>query len=322
MGICGTLYLDNGMEYQHEPMLQAIHNLNGLLKEEEQLKVYEGAPNIIRAAPYEAQTKPIEGMFRVLEENYLVHLPGYTGGDRVKKKTHNMGKAPKPFKGTEFHEQVDIALEEYHNTAQESLGNKSPNQVLAEHINDGWQQLWIDRESLLMAFGETEARIVRNGCVAWDGEKYYHDELIKHSGIKLEVTYFKHDPRYAFVYLPDSTIICAVVEIKYQFISEKAEGAKEKKRRKKQLLRYLSVLKKHCSRLDLIRLTKDWNEQQPELPEGTKKHVEHSESVEKMLVAMEKARNMPLPEPKPGLIPQFGDVNEIPEIKWDDDDNA
>ncbi len=83
-----------------------------------------------------------------------------------------------------------------------------------------------------MALGERKLRMVGNGCVRWDGEYYYDDELTKYSGLKLEVTYFKHDPRYVFVYLPDNKIIVAEIEAEYNFLDAPASGAIEQKRRK------------------------------------------------------------------------------------------
>jgi hypothetical protein len=52
-----------------------------------------GDKTIVRAKPYNARAKPIEGIFGVLETHHFAKLPGWVGGNRMKSKTANIGRA-------------------------------------------------------------------------------------------------------------------------------------------------------------------------------------------------------------------------------------
>ncbi len=87
------------------------------------------------------------------------------------------------------------------------------------------------------------------------------------------------------------------------------------------LLRYFSEFKRNCSKLDLIELTEDWNEQQPKLPEGEKLKINLSPEALLMVEALEKAKEQPIPEPqKPDLVGPWGNnFKDVPKIEWDDE---
>lgn len=71
---------------------------------------------VIRAQPYNAAAKPIEGQFSVIEKGPFAMVPGWIAGDRMAKKTHNVGKDPLPFPETEedFANAVRVALDYGH----------------------------------------------------------------------------------------------------------------------------------------------------------------------------------------------------------------
>lgn len=66
---------------------------------------------VVRARPY-AQAKPFEGIFALLEQQALSMLPGWIGGNRMRQKIHNVGRAPQAFGGDweSFHQSFDHAL--------------------------------------------------------------------------------------------------------------------------------------------------------------------------------------------------------------------
>ncbi len=89
-GIPRQLYLDNGSEFGGlDKIIPAISVLN-----------QEQGREIIKAKPYNAQAKPIEALFARLDRYCFSSMPGYTGGDRQKKKTQNDGRLPEPFEGS------------------------------------------------------------------------------------------------------------------------------------------------------------------------------------------------------------------------------
>ena len=96
--------------------------------------------SIIRAQPYNAAAKPIEGIFSVLERHYFSTIPGWIGGERMKK-TANVGRAPEPFPGTfeELRTVIASQLAAYGVTPQRgSLKGRSPRAVYAAAVADGW----------------------------------------------------------------------------------------------------------------------------------------------------------------------------------------
>jgi hypothetical protein len=145
-GLTRQLYLDNGSEYGWQDMMEGFAQLSRLTGVELDTRLepqMAAAPNaVVRARPYNAQAKPIEGIFALLEQQVLSMLPGWIGGNRMRQKTHNVGRAPQAFGGDweSFHQSFDHALAYYHARAQprsRSLKGKSPNQALNAAIAAG-----------------------------------------------------------------------------------------------------------------------------------------------------------------------------------------
>ena len=93
-GMPGSLYLDNGTEYNWAEFVDDAMKLMGPSK-----LLFNRDDRVINAKPYNARAKEIEGFFGRFERHYLVTIPGWVGGDRMKSKTSNVGKAPTPFPG-------------------------------------------------------------------------------------------------------------------------------------------------------------------------------------------------------------------------------
>lgn len=266
-GLPLSLYLDNGSEYSWHEMMAGFSEISRLTQGlQRQFVVGELASNgdlremvseqrqIIRAKPYNAPAKPIEGLFSVIEGTVLSMIPGWTGGDRMRSKTHNVGQAPLPYAGTweEFHGDFETALAFYHQTEQNgTLNGSSPSQAYGAAIESGWKRTHVEEQVLLLAFAEEDTRKVQNGSVSWDGTVYYDDALLRHTGQTLTVRVSRHDPRYAFVFDKDRGLVCAAgVAPSYGFLD--TAGAVEQARRKKVLMRHVAELRENVCRLDLV----------------------------------------------------------------------
>lgn len=258
------LYLDNGSEYSWREMMDGFKSLADLTK---QLHVralsddvdvqalLADSRELIRAKPYNAPAKPIEGLFSVLEQGVLAVIPGWVGGNRMRKKTHNVGREPLPFNGTweDFQQSLDSALTFYHQTPQQgSMKGKSPQQAYEGAMASGWGKTQIDEQTLLLAFASKEQRHVKGGYIKWAGVEYYDDALLRFSdkNRQLTVCVAKHDPRFAFVF-DGAEFICAAQPAQtFGFLD--GAGAKEQARREKLLKREITGRRQNTNRLDLV----------------------------------------------------------------------
>lgn len=266
-GLPLTLYLDNGSEYSWHEMMASFSEISRLTQSlQRQFSVGELATagdlrelvneqrQIIRANPYNAPAKPIEGLFSVIENTVLSMIPGWTGGDRMRAKTHNVGKAPDPYPGTweQFHADFETALGFYHQTPQGgTMEGLSPSRAYGTHIEAGWTRTHVEERVLLMAFAEEDTRKVSGGYISWDGVEYYDDALLLFTGHNLTVRVSRHDPRYAFVFDSNRSLICAAgVAPVFGFLDP--AGAEEQARRKKSLMRQIAEMRENVCRLDLV----------------------------------------------------------------------
>ncbi len=250
-GLPRTLYLDNGSEYQWAEMIAGFEKLQGLC---EGFRVFiagtedidaaagiegdsaatEQAPRAtVRAKPYNAQAKAIEGVFSALEK-FIALIPGYIGGNRMKKKTHNVGKKPAPFPGSfEDFEQGAFAeaVAFYRNEPQRgTMGGKSPNERKRAAIAAGWKPgASVPRESFLFAFAKPYQVRVHPGGIQIEAEWFNCDELIPEMGSKIDVWYAKWDGSFALWITPDGTAVLIQRETDYHPLD--IAGAKEQSRR-------------------------------------------------------------------------------------------
>lgn len=184
-GMPSRLYLDNGSEYGFADFLPDALKLAGL-----DCHTGKSGP-ITRAGAYNAAAKGIiEGSFRVIEQTILSSVPGYIGGDRMNSRRANLGKAPSPFDGTfdDFAHDF-IGLMAFYNTKRQTgdLGGRSPEQVYAQAVAEGWQRTDVDPLALMTAFSIEGTRKVVDGKIKVGGELFYCDELACHTGDKVTV---------------------------------------------------------------------------------------------------------------------------------------
>lgn len=270
-GLPMLLYLDNGKEYDWSPMIQGFETLTGIVMnfkqftaelmsrelaesfDEDSSELPECAPGaIVRARPYNAPAKPIEGAFAVLE-TYLSALPGWIGGDRINKKTQNVGKTPDPYPGNaeEFHADFDNALKWYHATPQgqkTNLSGLSPNEAYKAHIDKGWKPVACHREVLIYAMSEAIIVKVNPNGIQIDGTLYEADELSHYRQRKVTVRYAK--------WAPDRLILEGVDGYSWiprapVFDALDKRGAIEQGRRQKVMTNHVRGMKAATHRLDM-----------------------------------------------------------------------
>ncbi len=335
-GLPLTLYLDNGSEYSWHEMMAAFTEISRLTQSMQRQfavgempdsgdvrELVEEGRQVIRARPYNAPAKPIEGLFSVIEGTVLSMMPGWVGGERMRQKTHNVGKAPMPYPGTweAFHADFETAMAFYHRSPQGgTMNGLSPAQAYQAHIDAGWTRTDVEERVLLLAFAEEDTRKVQGGYVSWDGTEYYDDALLIHTGQTLTVRVSRHDPRYAFVFGPDRALICAAgVAPVYGFMDP--AGAEEQGRRKKVLMRYVAELRENCCRLDLVAEMRKWvmaNGPMPEAQIGATVAV--SDAAKKMLNALEAKESAALAETESTKAAQAHDPKRL--SQWSSPDEV
>jgi hypothetical protein len=299
-----TLYLDNGGEYSWVEMIEPFTEMSRLMQDfkfqwlrddgDVQGARREVAQAIVRAMPYNAPAKPIEGLFSVLESVYFNKLAGWIGGNRMTKKTHNVGKTPRPYTGTfeQFHGDIAQCLNYYHSRPQQgALGGKSPWQALEDFIEEGWKAVKIDPDMLRMVFAFRDTRAVQpGGYIRWDNRWFHHEELAKHVKVKgvqgkLNVRLPSHDPSCLFVELPGGQWLTAGPAPYQGFVGDSA-GPEFKAKLEKSLRVYLHDLKGDCGRIY-------WRDEmaaqmaaRPEIPAGPQLTLAEAE---KMQAALEQS---------------------------------
>lgn len=184
-GMPSVLYLDNGSEYNWADFMD-----DALKLMREVYLTEDRDSQIVRAKPYNAPAKAIEGIFRVLEYTYFRSLPGWAGGDRTNKKTAKVGQPTEPFAGSldDLRALIDSCLSLYHASPQRGLiGNRSPRQVYDAAVAAGWQKVTIDPRELRTVFATSEVRQVRQGAIQYGGQHWTCPELSTFMASKIVV---------------------------------------------------------------------------------------------------------------------------------------
>lgn len=165
------LYLDNGSEFAHLTKLKAALEL---INEPD-------ARTVIFARPYNASAKPIESLFGRLERYVFSQLPGYAGGNRMAKKTQNVGKATQPYPGSwdGFCRQVDALILGFNaRPVGGQWKGKAPLDWLADKAAEGWRPAVIDPLAIDSLFSDRETRRVeKGGVVNFRGQRWTHPAM-------------------------------------------------------------------------------------------------------------------------------------------------
>ncbi len=178
-GLPTTLYLDNGSEYNWAPFIEDAMKLASLA----------GDKTIVRAKPYNARGKPIEGIFGVLETHHFAKLPGWVGGNRMKAKTANIGRAPDPFPGApeQFVQAINAAVALYHNRPQgkrTALAGRAPFEAYNQAIAAGWRKTHVEEDAFFAAFSVEKPCKVNGGYIQHAGRGWTCEGLQSYLGEK------------------------------------------------------------------------------------------------------------------------------------------
>lgn len=214
------LYIDNGSENRAlERIAPALAILKG---------------SITKAMPYNAPAKPIEPLFKRLNQYAFKLMPGYAGGNRMVKKTQNVGREPAPYPGTwdEFVADCNRLIAFFH---QRKMGgqwrNRSPHEVLQEKIDAGWRPVKVHSLELDAAFCDRRTFRLSRGALRINGTGFSHDALIAlPHGTRVEVALPWRRGADPVAFLPDLGPVQLLPD--YAFAPLDREGAKASGRRK------------------------------------------------------------------------------------------
>ncbi|MFB9951974.1 hypothetical protein ACFFP0_24260 [Rhizobium puerariae] len=251
-GVPQYLYVDNGSEYGF------ADDLNDALKLGTKVIGFNDLDErrrVIRAKPYNAAAKHVEGWFGQMNRQYFRLIKGWIDDDRMNPKRPELGKLPDPFdRGFDaFVQQVRDLLHAYEVMPQRgALDGQSPAETFRGHVEAGWKATLLDPTELLSVFTRADTRVVRNHGIDVDGRAYTCDGLLRFMGNKVTV----HIPKY-FGYqellITDdkgNEIGIAVADEPFHVLDQR--GAKESARRTSVRNKELTRLKKSVPTIDVL----------------------------------------------------------------------
>ncbi len=284
-GIPRKLYLDNGSEYKWDTMVRGFETLAALGAdldvrieraealaskweregtEEDSGEVAESIEHlanpgraIVRARPYNAAAKPIEGAFSA-KEKVLAMLPGYIGGDRMRKRVAKVGGPAHTYEGTpeEFDRDFADAMAFFHSIPQRGhLKGMSPDEAFAAMGSES-TATFADPVVFVIAFSEEKTLKVRTQGVQLGaregGRWYYGDELIPLIGTRQRFRIAKWSPEQIVLVRTGSAgeYYTAIHEARaFGFFDQ--EGAREANRREGIAKRHIREMKKAVPAIEL-----------------------------------------------------------------------
>lgn len=260
-GLPKQLRLDNGKEYKWQEMMEGFDALAymvrsfqafaGAFSEDIDQAAFEPRNPISRARPYNAPAKQIEGVFGIVERFFFSMIPGWIGGDRMNKRPHKVGEAPRPHDGDEerFIKDISICLDIYRNTAQ--ADGSSPNDKRRAAVAEGWQRVVAAPSVFLFAFSEVRKYTVHNQGINVDGQWGICDALIPYIGRKVDIRVAKWHRSHTFFLDPEGTLH-AITMGGNTFDHDDPAGAKEQARMVKVQNAYIRELKAGTVPLNLM----------------------------------------------------------------------
>jgi hypothetical protein len=264
-GMPSRLYLDNGSEYGWTDFIADALKCAALTGHE--MKIGADHGGVTRARPYNAPAKVIESIFASLECGYFPAIPGYVGGDRMRSKVANVGKAPVPFPGSidELRQHFATAVDRYNLTPLTSghLKGKSPRQAYEDHIGAGWKMTTIDPHALEAVFADDATPKVERGRIRVRGIDYYADELLDFSGQTVWVRIPKVGDRNRLAVLDDAGHVLFFVQKDTVFAFTDQSGAREQGRRIRVMNESVAALRARTKPVDLVAEMERMNTLQP-----------------------------------------------------------
>lgn len=260
-GVPTKLYLDRGGEYNWGDFIEDLFKLKHKVFVDDMDRLGDDS-GIQRSRAYNPQSKIIETLFGILERSVLPQLPGHIGGNRMKKKTENQGKAPIPFNGCfeDFQKAYQTALNYYHVKPQQTghIAGQSPNDRFSAFVKAGWKSLTLDQEELAVVFCKQAIRNVRAGAFSWNRLIYRHDVLLSRAGIGkiLVCEPLFGDKSKLYVYDENERPLCVAEPARAYFMGD-VSGAGEQQRQTTEFNRQIRQLEAETDSIDLVQNMRD-----------------------------------------------------------------
>lgn len=308
-GLPKALLLDNGSEYSWNALEAGFAALANMAKgfafvirdDDEATPLLEDSGGederenpIIRAMPYRASSKPIEGIFAVLERSLLRAFPGWIGGDRMNKRTHKVGEAPRPFPGTadDFEAAFYEALRFWRTIERPSMGGRSVNQVRDAFQRDGGPlPPSVQRPALVAALSETVKAKVGTGGAQIGGLWYRSEALIRHTGETMTFRYAKWAPDYVFYIGSANALVQVPLAPVYNYTD--GEGARQQAHLTKIQNQHMRALKAGTKK---VRLLEEMSRHSDEVGEDVPARTGPAIALSEELQSAVDADKLPAPE--------------------------
>lgn len=208
-GIPDEVELDNGKDFKAYDL---FNNANGM-SVSQQMGI-----KVTNAIVKNAKAKPIERMFRTMEEKYFALLPSYIAGKpHLRPEKMNMTNKKLKEKGlcmpyAELLDTMELLVKEMNNTVHTGagMGNKTPYEVYTSNFT---KPVRIVRDTdvlnLLLQRTSRPVKVGRNGIkVSTIGYWFDSDKLIEYAGKTVFARYNSDDVSKVYVYTTDDRFIC------------------------------------------------------------------------------------------------------------------
>ena len=193
----------------------------------------EAGREIIYARPYNAKAKIIEGWFKRLDLYLFGILPGYSGRDRMNKKTAQVGRLTQPYPHSweRFCEMLAALLVDFNaRPIGGQWAGRSADDVYRAHCEAGWRPTLVEPLILDAAFSRRDKRQLDRGGLKIKGVRHHHPALDgARADTVVEIAFSWRrgiDPLFR---LPGGSWAYAAPELRYA--PEDLEGARESGRR-------------------------------------------------------------------------------------------
>lgn len=244
-GLPTSLYIDNGADYSSKMLVGGYKKFRRLTQDEQEelTGTYKhiGLERVIFAIPGNPRAKPVERMFKTIQDDVLRLLPGYRGNCTANRPENVDGdiKAGRLLDYETFEAIVRDGLEAYATRPHhgDSMGGETPDAV--------WRR-WFESNSIrriapsalrLLFLPHRVAKVGKQG-IRFAKQYYWHEEVAIRKGEKVLVKYDPDDLGFVDCYdLAGNFIVRAELRGRVGFLD--IEGYEEHERQVKRLRKLL-----------------------------------------------------------------------------------